>query len=75
MDIGSRLRQAFVRRSRQVEIIVGHIRESPYPVIVTGDFNDTPVSYTYRSLRRQNLDDAFVRSGSGIGKHTFQGCP
>ncbi len=67
IDIGSRLRTAFIRRSRQVEIITGHIRESPYPVIVTGDFNDTPVSYTYRVLRKQGLDDAFVRSGSGIG--------
>ncbi len=66
-DIGSRLGQAFVRRSRQTDIIAGHISESPYPVIVTGDFNDTPVSYTYRQLRNQNLKDAFVRSGSGIG--------
>ncbi len=67
MDIGARLKTAFVRRSRQVEIIAGHIAESPHPVIVTGDFNDTPVSYTYRILRRQGLEDAFVRSGSGIG--------
>jgi len=66
-DIGSRLRQAFVRRSRQVEIIVRHTQESPHPVIVTGDFNDTPVSFTYRRLRSQKLDDAFVRSGTGTG--------
>lgn len=66
-DIVSRLKQAFVRRSRQVDIIAGHIQESPYPVIVTGDFNDTPVSYTYRKLRKQKLDDAFVSSGKGIG--------
>lgn len=66
-DIGSRLRLAFERRSRQVEIIVGHIQESPYPVIITGDFNDTPVSFTYRRLRRQKLEDAFVGSGNGIG--------
>ncbi len=66
-DIGGKLRTAYIRRSRQVEIISGHIDESPYPVIVTGDFNDTPVSYTYRMLRRLGLEDAFVRSGSGIG--------
>jgi endonuclease/exonuclease/phosphatase family metal-dependent hydrolase len=67
-NIGSRLGQAFVRRSRQTDIITAHIRESPYPVIVTGDFNDTPVSYTYRQLRSQDLEDAFVISGSGIGR-------
>ncbi len=66
-DIGSRLKTAFVRRSRQVAIIAGHIEESPHPVIVTGDFNDTPVSYTYRMLHRQGLEDAFVSSGSGTG--------
>lgn len=66
-EIGSRLKHAFIRRSRQVEIIVRSIENSPYPVIVTGDFNDTPVSYTYRSLRRKKLEDAFVRSGRGIG--------
>ena len=66
-DIGSRLRTAFIRRSRQVEIIVRHIEESPHPVIITGDFNDTPVSYTYRRLRRRVLNDAFVSSGRGAG--------
>ncbi len=66
-DIAYKLRTAFAVRSRQVEIIVSHIRQSPYPVIITGDFNDTPVSYTYRQLRNQGLDDAFVRSGRGIG--------
>jgi endonuclease/exonuclease/phosphatase family metal-dependent hydrolase len=67
VDVANRLKDAFIRRSRQVEIIVRHIQESPYPVIVTGDFNDTPVSYTYRRLRSQDLDDAFVASGSGTG--------
>jgi endonuclease/exonuclease/phosphatase family metal-dependent hydrolase len=66
-DIASKLKAAYISRSRQVGIIVSHIRQSPYPVIITGDFNDTPVSYTYRQLRSQGLDDAFVRSGRGIG--------
>ena len=66
-NVVSQLRNAFIRRSRQVEIIVRHIEESPHPVIITGDFNDTPVSYTYRRLVSQDLDDAFVRSDTGIG--------
>jgi endonuclease/exonuclease/phosphatase family metal-dependent hydrolase len=67
IDIAFRLKEAFMRRSRQVAIIVSHIQKSPHPVIITGDFNDTPVSYTYRRLRGQGLDDAFVGSGRGIG--------
>jgi endonuclease/exonuclease/phosphatase family metal-dependent hydrolase len=67
IDIAYKLKEAFIRRSRQVDIIVRHIQESPYPVIITGDLNDTPVSYTYRRLRGQDLDDAFVVSGRGTG--------
>ena len=48
-----------------------HIQKSPYPVIVCGDFNDTPVSYAYRQVRG-NLKDAFVESGWGIS-NTYNG--
>ncbi|MFH0999552.1 MAG: endonuclease/exonuclease/phosphatase family protein, partial [Bacteroidota bacterium] len=43
-----------------------HIKQSPYPVIVCGDFNDTPVSYTYHKMRGQ-LTDAFINAGNGFG--------
>ena len=47
------------------------MESSPYPVIVAGDFNDTPVSYTYRVMRR-GLNDAFVEAGYGAG-FTYSG--
>ena len=47
------------------------VHESPYPVILCGDFNDTPVSYTYHKLSRK-LNDAFIGSGIGMGT-TFRG--
>ncbi len=65
-DISGRLRQAYIKRSQQADEINKYIRRSPYPVIVCGDFNDTPVSYTYQTIR-DNLEDAFVASGTGIG--------
>jgi endonuclease/exonuclease/phosphatase family metal-dependent hydrolase len=65
------MRQAYIQRAEQVDILAKHIQSSPYPVIVCGDFNDTPVSYTYNKLSK-NLQDAFVESGSGIG-NTFRG--
>ena len=37
---------------------------SPYPVILTGDFNDTPASFAYRRVTH-GLRDAFVEKGSG----------
>lgn len=42
----------------------------PRPVILCGDFNDTPVSYTLRILSR-HLQNAFSESGNGVG-FTFQ---
>lgn len=62
-----RLKRAFVKRSLQAEAVEAHIRLCPYPVIVCGDFNDTPTSYTYHTISDQ-LNDAFIESGSGLGR-------
>lgn len=68
---GSKLKKAFIKRAQQAQRLRGLIDESPYPVVVCGDFNDTPVSYSYHTVRG-NLSDAFVESGSGIG-NTYLG--
>ncbi len=65
------LRQGFIRRARQAESLKSQIGKSPYPVIIAGDFNDTPVSYSYRKIRK-GLNDSFVRSGYGAG-FTYRG--
>ncbi len=70
-EMGLKFRKAFQMRAEQVREIRRHINESPYTVIVCGDFNDTPISYAYQKLRG-NLKDAFVSSGSGIS-HTYIG--
>ena len=71
-EIYNRMQKAFVRRAHQVEIISEHIKTSQYPVIVCGDFNDTPFSYTYR-LMKGHLTDAFEVSGKGIGSTYARG--
>jgi len=70
-DISSRLKTAYIKRSAQVDAISAHIKSSRFPVIVCGDFNDTPVSYSYRKMRK-GLKDAFISSGQGAGS-TYQG--
>jgi len=40
--------------------------DSPYPLIVAGDFNDTPASHLYYKMRRK-LKDSFVEQGNGFG--------
>lgn len=67
----NKMRDAYIRRSRQANIVADFIKTSPHPVIVCGDFNDTPASYTYFTVKG-NLQDAFLKKGSGIGR-TFSG--
>lgn len=62
-----RLKQAFIKRAKQTDIIAKYIHQSPHPVIVCGDFNVTPCSYTYNKLIK-NLYDAYLLSGKGFGK-------
>jgi len=65
--IAGRLKRAFIKRAEQVDSVARSISNSPYPVIVCGDFNDTPASYTYQTMTN-NLTDAFVEAGKGWGK-------
>ena len=71
LDISFRLKDAYIKRAEQAEIISGHIAGSPYQVIVCGDFNDTPVSFTYKKMK-PGLSDSFVEAGSGLG-NTYSG--
>ncbi len=71
LNILSRLKRAFIKRSTQVEVLHQHIINSPFPVIIFGDFNDTPSSYTYSTIAK-GLKDSFRESGVGLGK-TYAG--
>lgn len=61
-----RLKIGFEKRALQAEKVAEEVSKSPYPVVLCGDLNDTPVSYCYRQFN-QLLQDAFVASGSGVG--------
>lgn len=50
----------------QVAIIRKAIEDSPYPVIVAGDFNSVPNSYEYYHLG-DGLLDSFYEVGNGLG--------
>ncbi|MGD1844810.1 MAG: endonuclease/exonuclease/phosphatase family protein [Salibacteraceae bacterium] len=65
------LKRAYVKRAHQAEMLAQHIEACPYPVVVCGDFNDTPTSYTYQTIASQ-LQDAFMESGAGFG-NTYNG--
>jgi len=58
-------------RNKQSEVLIKHALQSPYPFIIAGDFNDTPITHTYRLLSNA-FQDAFKWSGEGIG-NTYNG--
>ena len=70
-NISVSLKKGFVKRALQAQVVKEHINRSPFPVIVIGDFNDTPVSFSYRKIRK-GLNDSFVNSGYGAG-FTYKG--
>lgn len=69
----SKVSLAFKKRAEQARALHDHIQLSPYPVLVCGDFNDTPVSYTTHTVRK-GLVDSFRETGRGFGA-TYQFIP
>lgn len=63
----TRLSTASKFRSREVDAVARYIDEHPdESIILCGDFNDCPISYTHHRLTRK-LNDCFVESGRGVG--------
>ena len=61
-----KLGKAYRIRAVQADTLNRIIDRQKNPVIVCGDFNDTPISYCYQTIRG-NLQDAFRDSGFGPG--------
>lgn len=53
-------------REMQALAIRKQLDEIENPLIVTGDFNEAPISYTYHTIGA-NLVDAFRKAGNGYG--------
>lgn len=66
-ELVKKLRDAAVKRASQAELIIDDMNSetSPY-IVVCGDFNDSPISFTRKRLT-ESLEDAYVNSGNGPG--------
>ena len=64
-------------RADQADSIGALIEKTNYPLIVVGDFNDIPQSYTYRHIlhsensKRESLHDAYAEAGNIGMYHTY----
>lgn len=65
-QLGGGLKNSYAMRGEQTDILADAVKKSPYPVIVCGDFNDTPSSYAYGTFNTLLLD-GFRESGKGYG--------
>ncbi|MCF0075156.1 endonuclease/exonuclease/phosphatase family protein [Dyadobacter sp. CY261] len=68
-----KMKNGFSKRSGEFERLKRWVDQSPYPVIVCGDFNEVPYSYIYGTLRK-SLANSFEKKGSGFG-FTFNHLP
>ena len=67
-----RVKTSIKERARQIDLFEKQIRHSPFPVIIAGDFNDPPVSRSYKKMKNSlKMTDAFSESGQGFC-HTYK---
>jgi endonuclease/exonuclease/phosphatase family metal-dependent hydrolase len=60
------LKLGFVNRYEQVIKLESYIKNSPYPVILCGDFNEVPYGHAYGRVSKL-LRNAFEEAGNGFG--------
>lgn len=62
---GRKMKRSILRRPKQVDQVLDDIENCHVDAFVCGDFNDTPMSYTYYRLMR-GRKDTFVKGGRGF---------
>lgn len=69
-----KLRNAFIERQTEANLLAKAIETSPHPTIVCGDFNDTPISYTYHMATntKRHINDARAPHRLGLAR-TYRG--
>ncbi len=61
-----KLHRGSLARNKQLKMLVEHYTHSPHPIILMGDLNEIPYSYTYFKLS-ETLKNAFEEAGRGFG--------
>lgn len=67
-----KLKNAYEKRSQEVSKMLEDMPSDGRAIVLCGDFNDTPLSYTYHQIKRAGFTDGFVEVGRGVGR-TYAG--
>lgn len=65
-DSFRRLKEGFKKRDEQMREVESYVSGSKFPVIICGDFNETPFGYSYGKLKL-SFQNAFEEAGKGMG--------
>lgn len=64
----TKLTRGFKLRTKSTQVLIDKLPDDDTPLVICGDFNDTPLSYTYNQMSKAGLKDAFLTVSKGIGK-------
>lgn len=74
-SILGKMRNAFSVQARQLELLCEILKDYKDPIVVCGDMNNVPESYTWRVMTRNGFKDAYSEVGFGhlitYNKHLF----
>jgi endonuclease/exonuclease/phosphatase family metal-dependent hydrolase len=68
-----KLKNGFIYHAEETKLLTEWIDQSPHPVLLCGDFNETPYGFAYGQVR-QRLSNSFESAGSSFG-FTYQNAP
>ena len=61
------IKEGYLKRRKEANTLYEHIKKELYPVIVLGDLNDIPGSYTLYKIMKVGLSNAWWEGGCGYG--------
>ena len=59
------IKSVVVDHTEELELLIEHAKSCRHPIIIAGDFNESPYSYNYGLL--SHFTNAFEQKGSGFG--------
>jgi endonuclease/exonuclease/phosphatase family metal-dependent hydrolase len=71
LGIFDKIRSSAKIRNEQISLLLKSISQTHYPVILSGDMNETPISYSYNRFGK-DLNDVFLEFGNSTGS-TYNG--
>lgn len=64
--VKEKLRFGFAERERQIDTVLEVTDKCRFPLLLCGDFNDVPYSYSYQTTKKK-LKNSFETAGKGFG--------